>query len=101
VIVPSFSVMQSTPPISTSSTSRVPQYLGQMVRTARLSAIAVVALTGCATNSTSGENCVPRVQIEPAAIHPGNSITVVSADSCNVKIPGAGWIEVAGQSFSG
>lgn len=73
--VPNFSVMQSTPPIRTSSMSTGPQYLGHMVGMALLSAIAVVAvalaLTGCATNSTAGADCVPRVQIEEATILPG------------------------------
>jgi hypothetical protein len=80
-----------------------------MVAIARASAIAVVALTmaltGCsptsATGGISGGNCVPRVQIEPAIVHPGNSITVVSTDKCNVKVPGDGWTVVAGHIGDG
>lgn len=41
------------------------------------------------------------MQIEPATIHPGDSITVVSADKCNVKVPGSGWTVVAGHVGNG
>jgi len=44
----------------------------------------------------SGRNCVPRVQIEPATVQPGDSITVVSADDYSAKMPGDGWVAVAG-----
>lgn len=38
---------------------------------------------------------------EPATVHPGDSITVQSADSCKVKIPIDGWVAVAGHVGAG
>lgn len=82
-----------------------PGYRRCMVRTAWIAVIAVVgmtlALTGCAANNIGGGSCVPRMRIEPATIHPGDSITVASADKCNVKIPGEGWDVVAGHAGGG
>ena len=80
-----------------------------MVRTARAgaraSAIVIVAVTlavtGCAMNNVAAENCVHRMRIAPATIHPGDSITVESADSCNVKVPSKGWVVVAGHVGAG
>jgi hypothetical protein len=82
-----------------------------MVRTARAGARApaivivivavTLAVTGCAVNKVAAENCVPRMRIAPATIHPGDSITVESADSCNVKVPSKGWVVVAGHVGAG
>ena len=60
-----------------------------------------LAVTGCATNKVAAENCVPRMRIAPTTIHSGDSITVKSADSCNVKVPGKGWVVVAGHVGAG
>ena len=59
-----------------------------------------LAVTGCATNKVAAENCVPRMRIAPMTIHP-DSITVKSADSCNVKVPSKGWVVVAGHVGAG
>jgi hypothetical protein len=80
-----------------------------MWRTWSIPAIALVvvslALGGCtaintATNPASGY-CVPRVHVEPATVHAGDTITVVSDDSCGVAVPGGGWLVVAGHVGDG
>jgi hypothetical protein len=64
-----------------------------------------MALTGCSLNSPTGGagggNCVPRVHIEPAIVHQGGSLTVVSTEKCNVKVPTGGWTVVAGHIEGG
>ena len=60
-----------------------------------------LAVTGCATNKVAAENCVPRMRIARTIIHPGDSITVKSADSCNVKVPSKGWVVEAGHVGAG
>jgi hypothetical protein len=102
-------VMRSAPSAADQACKSGWAYLGRMVAIARASAIAVVALvmalTGCSPNSptggVSGGNCVPRVHIEPAIVHPGGPITVVSTDKCNVKVPTGGWNVVAGHIGDG
>ena len=83
----------------------MPQYLQFMVKLARAAAVMIVALSlalaGCAANKVTSENCVPRMRIEPATVHPGDSITVQSADTCKVKIPVDGWVVVAGHVGAG
>ena len=59
-----------------------------------------LAVTGCATNKVAAENCAPRMRIARTTIHP-DSITVKSADSCNVKVPSKGWVVVAGHVGAG
>lgn len=60
-----------------------------------------LAVTGCATNKVAAENCVPRMRIAPTTIHSGDSITVKSADSCNVKVPSKGWVVLTGHVGAG
>ena len=76
-----------------------------MVKLARAAAVTIVALSltlaGCAANKFTPENCVPRMNIAPATVHPGDSITVQSADRCKVEIPAVGWVVVAGHVGAG
>ena len=80
--------------------ARGTRYLVHLVRTVRLSVVAVVAaalaLTGCAMTEAVDGSCVPRMQVEPATVHLGDSFTVVSADNCNVTVTDGGWVVVAG-----
>lgn len=82
------------------------EYGDRMVGAIRLSAIAIVmatlALTGCATIGLDDGTCVvPLVRVAPATAHPGDTITVVSDDSCDVEVPNGGWVVVAGHVGGG
>lgn len=72
-------------------------------------AVATLTLSGCATVTPTAEmgnpdaaGCVvPLVRVTPATVHPGDTITVVSGDPCDIPIPGEGWLVVAGHVGDG
>lgn len=73
---------------------------------ARLSILMVaalsLALSGCSTIGPGAGSCVvPRVQVEPTVVHPGDTITVVAEDACDVRMPDDGWVVGAGHVGGG
>ena len=62
-------------------------------------ALGVPALGGC--GALSGSSCVPRISVEPSHASPGDTITVKSADKCDVKVPQGGWVIGAGHVGGG
>ncbi len=62
-------------------------------------ALGVPALGGC--GALSGSSCLPRISVEPSHASPGDTITVKSADKCDVKVPQGGWVIGAGHVGGG
>lgn len=58
-------------------------------------AIAAMLLSGCVSPLAISDYCVPLVDVSPAEVRPGDTITVTVESGCDVPTPSGGWIVIA------
>jgi hypothetical protein len=64
---------------------------GRGVSVVSVLVLCVGVSAGCASSDAPQAGCVPRMSVEPRTVHPGDTVTLSSADECHVAVPDGGW----------